>query len=123
MARLRHALASAFAATLAVASPAARAQSCHVPELRDALDQGLRLSIAQETASFHSSRYDGQYEGVTLRSSVTQGRFFASVAMPGYRIVRNGLASRGFGDLLAYSQVSLLPTTNETAHGGLALGA
>jgi len=124
MARLRHALACVFSATLAIVSPAlARAQSCHVPQLQDALEQGLRLAIGQETASFRSSRYEGHYEGVTLRSSVTQGRFFASLAMPGYRIVRNGLASRGFGDLLAYSQVSLLPATSPTARGGLALGA
>jgi hypothetical protein len=124
MARLRHALACVFPAALAIVSPAvARAQSCHVPQLQDALEQGLRLAIAQETASFRSARYEGHFEGVTLRSSVTQGRFFASLAMPGYRIVRNGLASRGFGDLLGYSQMSLLPATNETAHGGLALGA
>lgn len=121
----RHALRiSLFAAALAWIAPAvSRAQSCHVPPPQEPLEPGLRLGITHETARFRSPRYEGHYQGLTLRGSVTRRWFFATAALPTYRIVQNGLSSRGFGDLLLYSQARLVRTENDGVAGGVALGA
>jgi hypothetical protein len=124
MARVRHAVASTLAAAIAVlVSRPISAQSCHAPSPQAPLEQGFRAAIAQETAHFRSSRYAGHYQGLMLRSSLTGRRFFAAAGLPVYRIVRNGLASRGFGDLSLHSRALLLSASGDTARGGLALSA
>jgi hypothetical protein len=124
MARVRHAVASTLAAAIALLSPRLiNAQSCHAPSPQDPLEHGFRAAIAQETAHFRSSRYAGHYQGLMLRGSLTGRRFFAAAGLPIYRIVRNGLASRGFGDLSLHSRALLLSASGDTARGGLALSA
>jgi len=86
-------------------------------------DGKWRLALAQETARFESSRYEGHYEGITLRSSVAWRALNAGLALPAYRIVRNGLPGRGLGDLLLHSRVRLLGTDDTRAAFGVALGA
>jgi hypothetical protein len=123
MAGVRDAVASALVAAIVAASPGTRAQSCHVPPPQAALEPGFRMAIAQETARFESSRYEGHYQGLVLRGSMTRGWFFATAALPAYRIVRNGLAERGLGDVLLHAQAELVSTTNDATRGGVALSA
>jgi hypothetical protein len=82
-----------------------------------------RLALAQETARFESSRYEGHYEGITLRSSVAWHLLNAGASLPAYRIVRNGLPGRGLGDLLLHSRARLLGTDSTGSASGVALGA
>jgi hypothetical protein len=123
MARLRHALGAAVALLAALLLPrVTSAQSCHVPPPEELREPGWRLTLGQETARFKSSRYEGHYEDVVVSGSVAWRRLYAGAVLPAYRIVRNGLPGRGFGDLLVHSRARLLGAEGATTNGGLALG-
>jgi hypothetical protein len=124
MAGLRHALAWALVAALMLLLPrVSRAQGCHVPQPQAGSEQGFRLALAQETTRFRSPRYEGHYQGLLARGSVTHRWLYAGIGVAAYRIVRNGLTRRGFGDLLIHSQARLLSTHDDSFAGGLVLGA
>jgi hypothetical protein len=123
MARLRHALKAALAFTLAGFWPrATSAQSCHVPPPQALQEPSWRLRLGQETARFESPRYEGHYQGLSLGVRLANARLSAGAALSVYRIVRNGLASRGLGDLSLHSHAALLGSSRGKARAGLVLG-
>jgi hypothetical protein len=123
MAGVRHAVAALLAVMLAGLLPhETRAQSCHVQPLQE-LREGWLLTLRQETARFESSRYDGHYQGLILSGGLAWRQLYAGAALSAYRIVRNGLASRGVGDSFLQARATLLGAESATAQGGLAMAA
>jgi hypothetical protein len=78
---------------------AASAQSCHTPSLRQGSEQVLRLGVSTSFASYHNPSFTGEYQGLRVSSAFSYARFYAQASLPMYRLVRNGLAQRGLGDL------------------------
>lgn len=72
-------------------------------------------------ASFSTMYYDGDYEGLVPSASWASGRFGAGASMPVYRLLENGLATYGPGDLVVHGQAALVATP--TVQAGAMLGA
>lgn len=121
---MRHAL-KALGAGLALAlwAGGARAQHCHEPAPLERRGLGLRVGVGAEYATFRTSRYEGDYQGLsaTLQWGHPLARLRAT--MPAYRIVRNGLESQGAGDLLLEARVPLWRTDRDELSGGPMLAA
>lgn len=82
------------------APPHARAQSCHLADLRAAGQaQPWRVALSSSFASYRNGVYAGEYQGLTAVASYTHPWVSAEVSLGGYRIVRNGLRDYGVGDV------------------------
>lgn len=96
-----------LALVLGSASPVA-AQSCHAPPAAETGASALVAAVRSQIASFDTVRYEGHYESVApslrLHAPVLDG----AIVLPAYRIVRNGSASRGFGDLVLEASAPVL---------------
>jgi hypothetical protein len=86
---------------LALSAPEhARAQSCHLADLRAAGQvQPWRIALLTSFASYRNSVYAGEYQGISAVASYAHPWVSAEVSFGGYRIVRNGLRDYGVSDL------------------------
>lgn len=78
----------------------ALAQACHMPELRTGDTQPFRLATHGAFATYRNASFSGEYQSYGAAASYTHKWVYAETALSGYRIVRNGLADRGLGDLM-----------------------
>jgi hypothetical protein len=103
--------------------PQAAAQHCHLPDPPQLQGPGLQLGTRGEYGSFRTSRYEGEYLGLSLTGSLEHswGSFHAS--LPAYRIVRNGLAASALGDLLLQGLLPLARAQDDSRVAGLVLAA
>lgn len=75
------------------------AQTCHVAAANDRGTAGISASVRSETAGFSTTRYEGHYQGIFAGVLASHEWLSGEVSLPFYRLVRNGLASQGLGDL------------------------
>lgn len=109
-ARARHVRAARAALLLVVTlfrSRSATAQSCHLPP-SDTGTTGVIVAARAEWAGFDTARYEGHYEGTAVSAALEMSRFRASTLVPAYRIVRNGMAESGLGDVLVQGSAVIL---------------
>jgi hypothetical protein len=83
----------------------------------DAEPLGLTVTAGVVAATYRGTLYEGDYEGALAGAAFARGRYEASASMTGYRIVRNGRAATGLGDLMVHGSASLL------ARGPVSAGA
>jgi hypothetical protein len=74
--------------------------------------------VGAEAARFRTARYEGRYEGVFVRGAWSTRNLVFTAALPHYHIVRNGLGSSGFGDLLLDGRGALATTRDHRASVG-----
>jgi hypothetical protein len=120
MDRVRLAL-KALAALPLLWAAGARAQPCHEPAPLERRGLGLRAGVGAEHATYRTARYEGDYQGLSATLQWDNPWARLRVAMPFYRIVRNGLESRGPGDLLLDARVPLLRDDDGAVAGGVVL--
>jgi hypothetical protein len=77
----------------------AAAQSCHTPSLRDSAGASWRASATALFATYANASYTGEYQGVQAKLGFLHPRLSIDVALPYYRLVRNGLTEHGVGDV------------------------
>jgi hypothetical protein len=90
-------VAATGAAVIVVAPRVGRAQSCH----SSALDLGGRetgVSVGATAATFTTPSFEGDYEGLELGGRFGLRALSVDAHVVRYRILRNGLESRGWGD-------------------------
>lgn len=58
-------------------------------------------------ATYRTPLFEGNYQGGIVGVGVARGRFAVSAQITEYRLARNGLASRGPGDVMLHGHVSL----------------
>jgi hypothetical protein len=110
-------LALAFVLVLARGSTV-YAQSCHAPSLRDRETASYRASATASFASYTNSSYAGEYQGVQVAAAFMHPRVWVDVALPSYRLVRNGLSTHGLGDLAADTRVVAYQTPDRSLSVG-----
>jgi hypothetical protein len=63
---------------------------------------GVAATARVLAATYRTPLFEGSYQGTELGANVTRGRFAAALSLAGYRLVRNGRASNGIGDLMLH---------------------
>lgn len=104
------------------AAPAA-AEHCHPPAPVERGALGFRVAAGAEAATYRNERYEGEYQGASLSLGWEHRWLGLRAALPAYRIVRNGLADRGLGDLLVDARIPFARSARDELRGGLALAA
>ncbi len=74
-------------------------QNCHMPDLGSTRAERFRVSGRAVFATYRNPVFAGEYQGYFATASYAQRWFFVELQLPGYRLVRNGLAERGLGDV------------------------
>lgn len=111
-------------------STTARAQSCHqsamsviVPAQAGSSPSPpigiFQIGIGSEFATYRNARFEGEYQGLNVAARWDHRWLQLRTALPSYRIVRNGLASYGLGDLFIDLRVPLLHMRNDTFTSGV----
>lgn len=72
-------------------------------------------------ASFSTTYYEGDYQGLVPSASWARGRFGAGASLPLYRLFENGLPSYGIGDLVVHGQAAVV--VERQAQAGVMFGA
>lgn len=85
---------------------AARAQSCHPAPLREPTETGFRAGFAGVVATFSDVEH-GAYQGVVPTLGWQHSWVTAELALPWYRLERDGQEAIGLGDLAANVRVPL----------------
>ena len=114
------------AVTLAMAitwGRAALAQHCHVPPPSEPGQLGVSVDVSSEFATYQNSRYEGEYQGLTLSGAWEQRWARLKASLPAYRLTRNGPATHGLGDVFAEVRVPFARNEDDTRVSGLALAA
>lgn len=114
--------ASLLALGAAFWSTRAPAQHCYATPSEPGA-RGFELSLRSEVARFRTARYEGNYEGVFLRGAWVTRTLSLVASLPRYHIVRNGLGSTGFGDLMLEGRGVLAATRDERAMAGALLAS
>jgi hypothetical protein len=83
----------------------------------------LKLTLAFENATYKTSSYQGEYQGVLFNTAWGNRWVFTRAMLPSYRIYRNGLTDYGIGDLLVDIQVPILKQDQLSSGLGLAFTA
>ena len=83
---------------------------------------GVVAGVRGESAGFETKSYEGHYEGTALLAALETRRFRANAVLPAYRIVRNGLAAEGLGDVLLQGGVVVLRSSEPRRTLGVDLG-
>lgn len=96
---------------------AAVAQSCHPPSLREPTESGFHVGFVGIASTFSDVQH-GDYQGVIPTVSWHHPWVTAEVALPWYRLNRDGDESIGLGDLAADVRVAVF----RTASGNFAFG-
>ena len=87
-----------------------------MPDLHVDEAKPFRVAGRASFATYRSPTFAGEYQGYAAAASYSHPWVYADVSLAGYRIVRNGLAQRGLGDLALDVRASLYRA------GELALG-
>lgn len=116
---MRRALTPVLAALPLLGAAPAAAEHCHPPAPVERGALGFRVAAGAEAATYRNARYEGEYQGVSLGLGWEHRWVGLRAALPAYRIVRNGLADRGLGDLLVDARIPFA----RSARGGLSGGA
>jgi hypothetical protein len=81
--------------------PVAHAQSCHAPTLREADGASFRTELSAFVAGFDQDGVRGTYQGGSALLGFVHPSIALDVALPYYRLTRDGAAGHGLGDVLA----------------------
>jgi len=123
----RH-LAPALALVLvALLPPRAAAQACHMPALEQSAEAGepaprpvqVRTALWASFARFATPSYSGEYQGIHPSLAVVSRYVRGELALPFYRIVRNGLGDSGIGDLAIDVRAPLFDAPTRGLSAGL----
>jgi hypothetical protein len=95
---------------LALAAPAVAHADHHGMAMSQAGDtpSTFGAGVSLLAATFATTYYSGDYEGLLPSASWATGRFAAGASLPAYRVLENGLAIYGVGDLVVNGQAALL---------------
>ena len=115
MGRVRSAL---IATVVLFAARPALAQQCHQCSPGAWRSPGVALGVRLDAAGYRNSSYQGDFQGLAPLLSFTHRRFSALALLPAYRLVRNGRAGSGLGDLTLAVRVPI----HRWTHGATALG-
>lgn len=100
------------------ASGAARAQTCHGPDLDRQPERPFRAALATLAATYDVNGHQGNYEGVLASFAYRADWYGAEVLLPAYRLDRAQGVEYGIGDLM----VTLRGTFLRAAGGKLTAG-
>lgn len=100
-----------LAALLALFAHHAQAQSCHPVALTEPTQTGFHAGFTSVIATFSDAEH-GTYQGVIPTLSWYHPRVAAEVALPWYRLERNGDEELGLGDALADVRVAVFRTSD-----------
>ena len=89
-----------------------------MPSLRESEGASFRTSASALFATYSNASYTGEYQGVQAKAAYLLARVALEVALPYYRLVRNGLTDNGLGDLALDARA----LTFRTADGSLSFG-
>ncbi len=121
---MRHALTPAAAAlTLCAAAGPAQAQPCHEPAPLERRELGLRAALGAEYATYRTARYEGEYQGLSASLQWDTPALRLRAVVPAYRVVRNGFAAQGPGDVLLEGRAPLVGDGGEGPTGGVVFAA
>ncbi|HET6335364.1 MAG TPA: hypothetical protein VFG30_19195 [Polyangiales bacterium] len=109
-----------FLVSFLVADSAA-AQSCHPPSLREPTETGFHVGFVAVAATFSDVEH-GDYQGVIPTVSWHHPWVTADVALPWYRLERDGEEAIGLGDLSADVRVAVFRTESGAFAFGPELG-
>jgi hypothetical protein len=109
----------------------AEAQACHpgsfarpaVPSRAAARPLELGVGLSASAARYATRSYSGEYQALVPGLSAVSRYASADVALPVYRVVRNGLREAGVGDLALSLRVPVLDAPARGLSAGLALAA
>lgn len=118
---MRHAL--AFLSLASLWGTQALAQPCHDVAPAADPESTVGMGVALEMASYRTPRYEGHYEGLSLLAQGNVSWGHVRVGLPVYRLVRNGLWSRGLGDVALDAGVRLAQGAEGALTTGVALAA
>lgn len=102
-------------AVLVLTASSARAEHSHAVDGGSASTFGA--SVTMLAASYDTTLYAGNYEGVVPGLHWSNKRFAAGTNLALYRLEKNGAASYGIGDLVVHGQAALI--TNEHLRAGV----
>lgn len=109
-------------------SERAAAQACHpgsfvAPGAPHDAGRALavELGVRASAATYATRRYAGEYQALTPSAALVTRYVSADVALPVYRIVRNGLRDVGVGDLALAARVPVLHAGARATSAGLVL--
>ena len=112
-----------IAALLALAARPARAEQCHGWSGTTWRSPGVVAGVRVDAAGYRNTSYTGNFEGLAPILGYTHPRLSVQATMPAYRIVRNGLAHTGIGDLQLATRVPLTPWSHHALTAGLGVAA
>lgn len=69
---------------------------------------GLTVTAGALAASYQSRLFEGTYQGARAGAAFARDRYEIGASFTGYRIVRNGRADHGLGDLLVHGNAMLV---------------
>jgi hypothetical protein len=108
-----------FTSTLSASGVSA--QTCHLGIEPDSAGSGVSGFSRLEAASYENRRYSGRYEGAFVGASYRAPLGGATLAMPLYHLIRNGLESSGPGDLAL--EARLVPFRRRVSLGAVLGGS
>ncbi|WAS91270.1 hypothetical protein [Nannocystis punicea] len=110
------------AAALLWATPA-RAEQCHGWSGTTWRNPGLSVGVRMDAAGYRNRSYEGDFEGLAPMLGYSHRRVSVQLTLPAYRLVRNGLAHVGIGDLALAVRAPIPSWSHHHLTAGLGLGA
>lgn len=105
-------------AVLALSSSRAAAQGCHAVPEGPVTQAGFGLALRGESARFRTERYEGHHEGLFTSVRFAASAWSAAATLPVYRLVRNGLAAGGAGDVALGGRARVLSNATDDHAAG-----
>lgn len=78
----------------------------------------LSATLGLVAASYRTTSFSGDYQGVTPAVHWASGRFAAATSIGAYRLRKNGALYHGVGDLFVQGQVTVISRTTQSFAGG-----
>lgn len=119
---MRYAVIISIALVSGLATKAA-AQHCHPPVPTEPRRLGLRVELASELATYRTTRFEGEYQGLGLGLGWEHRWARVRASLSAYRLTRNGPEQAGLGDLFVDVRVPFARTENDTLVGGVGVAA
>lgn len=113
--------AALISAAVCAYSSAAAAQTCHSIVPADHVATRGFASLRSEVATYVTDRFQGEYQALVPELGWQHRAVTLRVAVPMYRLVRNGVATAGVGDALMDVRVPVVRTSDGRVAGGLGL--
>jgi hypothetical protein len=110
----------AFASGLATN---AAAQHCQPPVPSEPRRLGLRVEMASELATYRTTRFEGEYQGLSLGLGWEHRWARLRASLSAYRLTRNGPEQSGLGDLSLDVRVPFAGTESDTFASGVGVAA